>query len=120
MQAAMTKTLWYADGLRWIGSIFTVAAEWNDVSLAEGRFQTRLYRFIGETQFSPWVSVVNNVQFDTTSRVLGWQSRFRWIVRPGSDLYLVYTHNWLEDPLADRFATLDRRAATKALYTHRF
>ena len=27
MQAAMTKTLWYADGLRWIGSIFTVAAE---------------------------------------------------------------------------------------------
>jgi hypothetical protein len=27
MEAAVTKTLWYADGLRWIGSIFTGAAE---------------------------------------------------------------------------------------------
>jgi hypothetical protein len=25
----------------------------------------------------------------TQSAVLGWQSRFRWIVKPGSDLYFV-------------------------------
>jgi hypothetical protein len=63
---------------------------------------------------------VNNIQYDTQSAVLGWQSRFRWIVKPGSDLYFVYTHNWQDDPLENRIYTLDRRAASKVLYTHRF
>jgi hypothetical protein len=54
------------------------------------------------------------------SRVLGWQSRYRWILKPGNDLYVVYTHNWVEDPVRDRFGTLDRRAASKVLYTQRF
>jgi hypothetical protein len=102
------------------GYIVYMNGEWNQVKLAEGRFTSNLYRIIAETQFTPFVALVNNVQFDTTSRVMGWQSRFRWIVQPGNDLYFVYTHNWLEDPIRDRFATLDRRAASKLLYTHRF
>ena len=102
------------------GLIFYVSNEWNKVDLAEGAFQTRLYRGIVETQFSPWISLVNTVQFDTQSAVLGWQSRFRWILKPGNDLYVVYTHNWLDDPLLARFTTLNRLAASKLLYTHRF
>jgi hypothetical protein len=53
---------------------------------------------------------------------VGWQSRFRWILTPGNDLYLVYQHNWQEDPLdpSNGFQTLDRSAATKFIYTHRF
>jgi hypothetical protein len=94
--------------------------EWNDVRLAEGRFSSNLYRLVGETQFTPFIALVNNIQFDTVSRVMGWQSRFRWIVRPGTDLYVVYTHNWVEDPALDRFSSLDRRATSKVLYTHRF
>jgi hypothetical protein len=66
------------------------------------------------------VSWVNNIQYDTQSAVLGWQSRFRWILTPGDDLYVVYTQNWLDDPLASRFSALDRRFATKLLYTKRF
>jgi hypothetical protein len=60
----------------------------NDVRLPEGRFSSNLYRVVGE--FTPFVALVNNVQFDTVSRVMGWQSRFRWILRPGNDLYVVY------------------------------
>jgi hypothetical protein len=56
------------------------------------------------------------VQYDSVSRVLGWQSRFRWIITPWSDLYVVYTQNWLDDPMLNRFATLDRRAASKVIY----
>ena len=52
--------------------------------------------------------------------VLGWQSHFRWILTPGNDLYVVYTHNWRDDPLLDRFSTLDNRLASKVLYTYRF
>jgi len=60
------------------------------------------------------------VQYESQSAVIGWQSRFRWIVRPGNDLYFVYIHNWLDDPLTRRTYTLDRRLSTKLLYTHRF
>jgi hypothetical protein len=102
------------------GVIIYSSAEWNRVDLEEGSFETRLLRLIPELQFSPWVSWVNNLQYDTQSALLGWQSRFRWIVKPGNDLYFVYTHNWVDDPLQNRFNTLDRRAATKVLYTHRF
>ena len=102
------------------GQMFTFANEWNRVSLIEGQFYTRLYRVIAETQFNPRVSLVNNVQYDSQSAVLGWQSRFRWIVTPGNDLYVVYIRNWLDDPLENRFYTLDRRLSLKALYTHRF
>jgi hypothetical protein len=93
--------------------------ERNRVELPEGSFTTRLYRLILDNQFNPRVYVVNNVQYDSVSRVLGWQARFRWIVSPGNDLYLVYQHNWLEAP-SGTFGTLDRRAATKLSYTHRF
>jgi hypothetical protein len=102
------------------GQMFTFTNEWNRVSLAEGQFDTRLYRVIAETQFNPRVALVNNLQYDSQSATIGWQSRFRWILKPGTDLYFVYIHNWLDDPLANRTYTLDRRLSSKFLYTHRF
>jgi hypothetical protein len=103
------------------GVTLNLAYELNDVNLAEGQFETRLYRVVADTQFSPFMYLVNNVQYDSVSRVLGWQSRFRWIMKPGNDIFFVYTHNWIDpvDPGA-RFMTLDRRAAAKAVYTKRF
>jgi hypothetical protein len=101
------------------GKMFTFSTEWNRGVLAEGKFYTRLYRLVVETQFNPRVSVVNNVQYESQSAVIGWQSRFRWILMPGNDLYFVYIHNWLDDPLGSRY-TLDRRLSSKVLYTHRF
>ena len=102
------------------GYIVSVNGEWNTVDLAEGGFATNLLRLVTDSQFTPFMALVNNIQFDTVSRVLGWQSRYRWIVKPGNDLYIVYNHNWLEDPVADRFATIDQKFASKVLYTHRF
>ena len=103
------------------GVTLNVNYEFNDIELPEGAFQTKLYRVIADTQFSPFMYLVNNVQYDSVSRMLGWQSRFRWILTPGNDIFFVYTHNWIDpaDPAA-RFATLDRRAAAKAVYTKRF
>jgi hypothetical protein len=103
------------------GVLFSVATEWNKVQLAEGRFYTRLYRGVSELQFSPFMAWVNNIQYDTQSAILGWQSRYRWIVRPGNDIYFVYNHNWLDDPLASRkFRSIDNRLSSKLLYTYRF
>lgn len=104
------------------GVTLTLTNEWNHVDLAEGAFSTRLHRAILDTQFSPFMYLANNVQYDSVSRVLGWQSRFRWIVTPGNDVFLVYTQNLIDDPLDPnaRFKTLDRRGAAKVVYTKRF
>jgi hypothetical protein len=86
----------------------------------QASFTTRLFRVVPELQFTPFLTWVNNVQYDTVSGVAGWQSRFRWIVKPGNDIYVVYTHNWQDNPLLAQFDTQDRRLSTKALYTYRF
>lgn len=94
----------------------------SEIELAEGSFQTNLVRLVANTQFSPWLSLSNNVQYDDVSDALGWQMRFRWIQRPGNDVFFVYTHNWRDVTTVEgrRFATLDNRAAAKVAYTRRF
>ena len=104
------------------GLALRINAEHNVLQLAQGSFDTDVFRARADTQFSPWISVANNLQYDTVSRLLGWQMRFRWTRRPGNDLYLVYTHNWREllDAGERRLAMLDNRLATKLVYTLRF
>ncbi len=102
------------------GVTINLENEWNRISLAEGHFDTRVVRVIGDTQFSPWIYLVNNVQYDSVSNVMGWQSRLRWIVTPGNDLFVVYTQNWIDSLELDRFVTQDRRGAAKFVFTHRF
>jgi hypothetical protein len=97
-------------------------AERNLLDLAEGEFTTDVFRVSANTQFSPWMSLANNIQYDSESGSVGWQSRFRWIQRPGNDLFVVYTHNWQEfDGTGGRaWQWLDNRLATKIVYTLRF
>ena len=77
------------------GVIVYLAHEWNRIDLPEGRLRTQVFEATPELQFSQWISLVNTVQFDTVSSVLGWQSRFRWILKPGNDLFFVYrTTGW--------------------------
>ena len=93
--------------------------EWSRVELPEGNFSTSVLRLTADNQFGPWISIANNLQYDSVTRILGWQSRFRWIVRPGNNIYFVYIHNWIDDLTRGRY-TLDRSAATKVIYTHSF
>jgi hypothetical protein len=98
--------------------------ERNDVRLPQGAFVTNLVRIGSGWHVSPRMSLTGNLQYDDVSRVVGTFTRFRWIVRPGSDVYLVYTHNLLADPTSlDRarwLETIERKAATKVTFTHRF
>ena len=105
------------------GVAVSIETERNNLDLQEGTFSTSVLRLVANTQFGPWASLVNNLQYDDVSKALAWQVRFRWIQRPGNDLFLVYTHNWqrglnLSDP--NQLSTLDNRLATKLVYTLRF
>ena len=103
-----------------VGMVANLSTEWNRIDLPEGEFETRLYRLTLDNQFNPWIFVVNNVQYDSVSDRLGWQIRFRWTIDPGNDLYIIYTQNWLDDILENRFLTQDRRGAAKFVYTYRW
>ena len=99
------------------GWLINVGADYNHVILKEGRFTTRVWLNDINTQFNPFVSLVNRIQFDTVTRQLGWQSRFRWIMSPGNDVFVVYSHNWIDDA---SFRTLDRKGSIKIVKTVRF
>jgi hypothetical protein len=96
-----------------------VAGERNTIDLPQGSFTADLYRLVADTQVNPRICLVNNLQHDSASGQIGCQGRFRWIVRPGNDLFFVYTHNWFEPTGLDTFETLDRRGAVKINYTRR-
>lgn len=101
------------------GVLIQLSSEFNDVDLPAGAFTTKLYRLDARTQFSPWISLSNNIQYDSESRELGWQLRFRWIQRPGNDVYFIWTQNWLEET-GSSFRPLDRRGAAKVVRTIQF
>ena len=92
--------------------------ERQDVSLSEGDFHTTLMRTNANWTPTPFASLTNSLQYDDVSRMLGLNMRLRWIVRPGSDFYFVYAHNWRDTD--GRFFTVSRGATTKVNYTHRF
>ena len=47
------------------GLLATLSGDWNRVELAEGSFSTRVLRLVLNTQFTPWISLANNVQVRT-------------------------------------------------------
>jgi hypothetical protein len=97
-----------------------LSGEFNDVNLPQGSFTTKLYRVDARTQFNPWISLSNNIQYDSESREVGWQLRFRWIQKPGNDIFFIWTHNWLDLETGGRLRTLDRRGVAKIVRTWRF
>lgn len=100
------------------GVNLSAGAEQNAVRLPEEEFTTRLMRVGAGWHLNPATSLTGNLQYDNVSEVAGLYTRLRWIIRPGSDLFVVYTHNWQN--VIGGFDTLQRGATTKLSYTHRF
>ena len=72
---------------------------------------------------TPRTAFYSNMQYDDISNLLGLFAKLQYTVRPGSDLYIVYTHNWLSlsERILDReLQTVSRISSLKLNYTHRF
>jgi len=108
------------------GITISTNIERNDVSMPTGDFTTSAYELGAEYHPSPWVSFTNQLQYDDRSELLGLFSRVRWIVKPGNEVYFVYTHNWRYDyldplePETRSLQRLSRGASIKVNYTYRF
>lgn len=110
----LTASLGVRPGRGWL---VAVGADINRIALREGRFVTRIWTNDVNVQVNPFTSLVSRLQYDSVSRQLGWQARFRWITKPGDDLYVVYSQNWIDQ---DSLRPLDRKLAVKMVRTIRF
>ena len=95
-----------------------VGMDRNRVSLADGDFTTTLSRMNVNVLFSPDMTLYSFVQYDNLSQTLGWQSRFRWILKPGNEILLVWNSNWREP--FQRLELAESSARIKLRYNFRF
>ena len=66
--------------------------------LPEGNFIQRLWQLKVAYAFTPDLILSSYTQYDSESHNLGTNTRLRWTLRPGKDLYIVWNHGW-EHPI---------------------
>ncbi|MFN0084384.1 MAG: DUF5916 domain-containing protein [Blastocatellia bacterium] len=98
-----------------------LSAEQTFARLPQGNFVARVWALRADYAFSPFVTIANFIQYDNESRNLGWQSRLRWILKPGNDLFLVFNQGWERDERGGfNFRAAGTRLTGKVQYTFRF
>jgi hypothetical protein len=137
-----SKRRWKVDGTWWFGSYWSGHADQIETSfeyklaphfqaslgldqtfarLKEGNFVARIFSLRANYSVTPFLTFFNLVQFDNESRNLGWQSRVRWILRPGNEVFIVFNQGWLQGERGGfRFRSADTGLAAKVQYTFRF
>ena len=63
--------------------------------LPQGNFVQRLWQLQGAYAWSPNLVLSNFIQYDTESQNVGTNTRLRWTIRPGNDLFIVCNRGWL-------------------------
>jgi hypothetical protein len=102
---------------------FTIALNTNQTfaRLPEGEFIARIITSSVSYAASPSLSVSNLVQYDNRSRNLGWQSRVRWTLQPGNDLFFAFNQGWIQEETGNlRFRMQDSKLSGKFQYSFRF
>ena len=104
---------------------FTLSVSTNQrfARLAEGDFIARIFSSTVSYAASPSLSFSNLVQYDNRSRNLGWQSRMRWTLQPGNDLFFAFRQGWIQEAQDRgnlRFRTEDTKLSAKFQYSFRF
>ena len=88
--------------------------------LPEGDFSENVYQLKADIFLSPELGLMNYIQFDDVSNELGWQSRLRWRISPGNEIFFVYNKNWERrwDPMS-RFFPIGEHGVFKIQLTIR-
>ncbi len=88
------------------------------VRLPQGGFDVRIVRTEAIVAFSPTLVWSVLGQHDNLSRTAGFNSRLRWTVQPGADVFLVVDQGYVEDDDFLRLVSSD--VSLKAGWTFRF
>ena len=90
----------------------------NIVDLPEGKFVADIYQLNMNFLFSPDITLHNYFQFDSQSEIIGWQSRFQWILKPGNEILLVWNSGF-SNPI-ERYVMNESALRFKLKYNIRF
>jgi len=63
-------------------------------TLPEGNFVQRSWSVRGAYAGSPNLVLSSFIQYDTASENVGTNTRLRWTIRPGNDLFIVWNRGW--------------------------
>lgn len=111
----------YGLELQWRASrhaIFEVDYSFNDIDLEGGSFVVNTVRTKADFLFSPFLTWSNFVQWDDVSDGLGLNSRVRYIIEPGRDLFFVLNQGW--NTYGESFVPLSTDLRFKLAYNVRF
>jgi hypothetical protein len=72
----------------------SLSAENNFGRLKEGRFVQRLWQLQTAFALNPNVVLTSFIQYDTESQNFGANTRLRWTINPGNDLFVVWNRGW--------------------------
>ena len=78
-------------GGRWLANL---SMENDFAHMPEGNFVQRLWQFKGAYYWNPNLVLSTFVQYDTESQNVGTNTRLRWTIRPGNDLFVVWNRGW--------------------------
>jgi len=82
---------------------------------------TRQLTFENEISFNAILSLVTLAQFDNISDDIGINSRLRYNISAGKDIWFVLNHNMVRDrSIDDRFHSTQSAAIAKIRYTFRY
>ena len=87
--------------------------------LPEGDFNQTLLGTRLRFNFDANLQVNTFVQYDTESRILGWNARLHWIFSPLGDVFLVFNQNRINNA-ASRFELQNQQIILKARYNFRW
>ena len=88
-------------------------------NLPEGDFTLRMFQMKAVYAFKPDLVLDAFAQYDSESRDVGLNARFRWTFRPGADFFVVWNRNWFREPGASlaQIAPQGDQVVVKVRYT---
>jgi hypothetical protein len=90
--------------------------------LPQGNFVQRLWQLQGAYAWTPNLVLSSFVQYDTESQNVGTNTRLRWTIKPGNDLFLLWNRGWqrvILDPDSTSIVPLSDVVALKLRWTFR-
>ena len=109
--------------LTWNQSRYFTASlsyDWNDISLPQGDFITRLSTLSTQVAFSSTLYWINLLQYDNLSEELGINTRLQWIPRAGQEGFIVLNYNMQDKDKDNSFESAYSDLSVKFRYTIRF
>ncbi|WP_419195400.1 carbohydrate binding family 9 domain-containing protein [Engelhardtia mirabilis] len=91
---------------------------YREVDLPQGAFDVHLGRARIDWTFTPQLAWSIFAQYDNGSRLVGLNSRLRWIIEPGSEAFFVLNQDW--EATGGDYAPRDSAIAGKLGWTFRF